>query len=97
MPGGPECALVDVFGTVRLWTGGVAFGLGDTARPPNVRVRTAADARFPMVTAMQTVEGCEYVFTWFLAKPDDAPSCRYPMTGCVSYPWLEPESKIGLK
>jgi len=36
LPGGPLCALVDIHGTLRSFSGAWAFGLGTEAEPPAV-------------------------------------------------------------
>lgn len=89
VPGGPECALVDVFGTVRTYGGGWAFAPGRDGGAPALRHRTVADPQVPVVTAALSHEELTFDFTWFMVRPPDAPGCRYALTGCLSFPWAD--------
>ena len=95
LPGGPECALVDFYGTLRAFTGAWAFGLGPAAAPPQLRVRRLLDGCLPVVLAEAEAEGVSYSFEYFAAEIDGAAPVDYlaPETKC--YRWVGAERPQG--
>ena len=84
LPGGPECALVDIHGTLRAFTGAWAFAADTQAAPPPLRVRRLQDGHWPLVSA----EAAGYRFEYFACELPDAPPCNYPVKDNASYKWV---------
>ncbi len=87
VPGGPECGIVDLFGTLRMFTGAWAFGLGEGAAPPRLRAKRLVASHRPDCWAETTHAGRTYRFTWSAVRLDEAPPVDYPAAGNPSYEW----------
>jgi len=93
LPGGPECALVDIHGTLRAFTGAWAFGPQPyddypSVTPPPLRVRRLQDDRWPLVFAEADIDGTHYRFDYFACELPGAPLCSYPVKDNASYRWV---------
>ncbi|MHB9107477.1 MAG: hypothetical protein ACYDCO_10520 [Armatimonadota bacterium] len=88
LPGGPECALVDIHGTLRAFTGAWAFAAGTQVAPPPLRVRRLRDGHWPLVSAQAEVGLVPYRVEYFACELPKAPACDYPVKGNASYKWV---------
>jgi len=88
LPGGPECAIIDIHGTLRSFTGGWAFAIGSEETAPKLRCRHLLDGCIPVVSAEMEMDGCEYSFEYFAGEIANAPPCNYPVIGNGSYHWV---------
>jgi len=95
LPGGPECAVVDIFGTLRCFTGVWAFALGQNRTPPPLRVRRLLDGRWPVVQAEALLDGVRYLFEYFATDIPGAPLCDYPVARNGSYFWVGGIQPVG--
>lgn len=81
LPGGPECALIDIHGTLRCFTGAWAFTLGADGAVPDIRNRHLLKGHIPVVLGETRLNGIEYGFEYFAAEIADSPLCDYPISG----------------
>ena len=88
LPGGPECALVDPAGTLRVFTGGWAIGAGADARPFDLRVRLLEEGPIPIVRASDSREDGRLRVEYLAAEIAGAPECAYPVANNGSYRWV---------
>jgi len=95
LPGGPECAIVDIFGTLRCFTGAWAFALGERRLAPDLRVRRLLDGHWPIVLAETQLDGVRYEFEYYACDIHGAPLCEYPVEGNGSYSWVGGMQPVG--
>lgn len=95
LPGGPECAVVDVFGTIRCFTGAWSYGMGKQGEAPGLRVRKLESGHIPIIRAETVHGGCKYAFEYFASEIPGAPECEYPAAGSKSYRWVGPMQPMG--
>lgn len=88
LPGGPHCALVDIHGTLRAFSGAWAFGLGEDAVPPSVRVRRLRKGWIPIVEAGCATGTFRARFSWFTTEIAETSPIAYPLPGNGSYQWV---------
>jgi hypothetical protein len=88
LPGGPECGLVDIYGTMRGFTGGWGFGLGKSGDPADLRVRNLESGHWPIVGAKTQWNDCSYQFEYFASEIPESPVCEIPMIGNDPKPWI---------
>jgi hypothetical protein len=93
VPGGPECGLVDIFGTVRCFSGGWGFGLlapgGIPAAAPALRARTLNPPGTPIIEASARHGSLVWRWTWFAIPAPWLPAADFPAAGNGAYAWLE--------
>jgi hypothetical protein len=102
LPEIPECALVDIFGSVRTFTGAWSFALGKEKTRPNFRTRTLLKENLPIVVAETNHNNINYKVEYFATDIPNSPNCKYflkPQTSHDSWQgfhWtgqLDPEGK----
>ncbi len=88
VPGGPHCALIDGYGTLRAFTGAWGFAFGQDAAAPALRHRFLREGWIPVVEAACSAEGMQAAFTWFSTRIRAASDVVYPLAQNGSFEWV---------